>query len=89
MHELEKSGLTLVCIVRVNTNPIKPEAAEAVDVIGNAGINITLVTGDNITIAKRVARETSILRDNFGRNSIPDEVIEGPEYGKIYEEGRH
>ena len=30
VNDLEKSGLTLVCIVGVNMNDLKPEAPEAV-----------------------------------------------------------
>ena len=71
-------------------NVIKHEAPLAVNTILEAGICVTLVTGDNITTAKQVAKECGIVSNVHleGENKFTS-VIEGPEFGKIYEEGRH
>ena len=70
---------------------MKSEVPFAINIMRNAGITVTLVTGDNIINAKRVARETGILRDEDMDGEIAQtySVIEGPEFGQIYEEGRH
>jgi Ca2+-transporting ATPase len=72
-------------------NEIRPEVPFAMNIMRNAGINVTLVTGDNIVSAKRVAKDSGILRDEDidGETAKPSSVIEGHEFGKIHEEGKH
>ena len=72
-------------------NEIRPEVPFAMNVMRNAGINVTLVTGDNIVSAKRVARDSGILRDEDMdvETTQPFSAIEGSDFAKIYEEGKH
>ena len=55
MHEIEKSGLTLVCIAGININDLKPGIPEMIELLKSAGINLRIVTGDNIVAATNVA----------------------------------
>jgi len=55
-------------------DPIKPTTREAVRELHEAGLKITMCTGDNQRTAESVARELSI--DEFKAEVMPDEKIE-------------
>ena len=55
-------------------DPIKPTTREAVRKLHEAGLKITMCTGDNQRTAESVARELSI--DEFKAEVMPDEKIE-------------
>jgi P-type E1-E2 ATPase len=52
--------LTAVCIFALK-DPLRPEIKESVRVCKKAGINIRMVTGDNIETAKSIAIEAGIV----------------------------
>ena len=54
-------------------DPLRPGVREAVKTCHDAGINVRMVTGDNINTAKAIARECGILTDD-------GIAIEGPEF---------
>lgn len=67
---------TLIGIIFIK-DEIRKEAREAVDTIKRAGINIVMVTGDNIKTASSIAREVGIV------SSDDDIVITSNELNKF------
>lgn len=65
-------GYTCIGIVGIK-DPVRPGVKESVVICRSAGINVRMVTGDNINTAKAIARECGILTDN-------GIAIEGPEF---------
>lgn len=65
------SGYTCIGIVGIK-DPVRPGVKESVAVCRSAGIVVRMVTGDNITTAKAIARECGILTDGI--------AIEGPDF---------
>ncbi|CAA7387823.1 unnamed protein product [Spirodela intermedia] len=63
---------TCIGIVGIK-DPVRPGVKESVAVCRSAGITVRMVTGDNITTAKAIARECGILTDE-------GIAIEGPEF---------
>jgi Ca2+ transporting ATPase len=57
-------------------DPVRKEVPQAVADCQDAGITVRMVTGDNITTAKSIARECHILEEG-------DVAIEGPEFAKL------
>ncbi|MGE0569916.1 MAG: cation-translocating P-type ATPase [Dehalococcoidia bacterium] len=45
-------------------DPLRPDAAEATAAVRAAGLNLMLVTGDQLTTATSIASQTGILRDD-------------------------
>ncbi|GAB2226384.1 hypothetical protein Drorol1_Dr00022188 [Drosera rotundifolia] len=72
--KLDEYGLTLLGIVGLK-DPCRPEVKKAVDICRRAGVEIKMITGDNVFTAKAIAEECSILRSNG--QETDDEVIEG------------
>ncbi|CAL5385502.1 unnamed protein product [Camellia sinensis] len=64
-------GYTCIGIVGIK-DPVRPGVKESVAICRSAGINVRMVTGDNINTAKAIARECGILTDGI--------AIEGPEF---------
>lgn len=58
--ELEKSNLTLIALVGIR-DPIRNEVPDAVRDCQRAGITIRMVTGDNKSTAKAIAKECNII----------------------------
>ncbi|CAN1135685.1 Calcium-transporting ATPase 1 [Linum perenne] len=71
-------GYTCIAIVGIK-DPVRPGVKESVAVCRSAGIVVRMVTGDNITTAKAIARECGILTDD-------GIAIEGPEFREKTEE---
>ncbi|KAL5656250.1 hypothetical protein ACJX0J_035569, partial [Zea mays] len=65
-------GYTLIAVFGIK-DPLRPGVREAVRTCHDAGINVRMVTGDNINTAKAIARECGILTDD-------GVAIEGPEF---------
>ncbi|KAJ8762559.1 hypothetical protein K2173_007998 [Erythroxylum novogranatense] len=65
-------GYTCIGIVGIK-DPVRPGVKESVAICRSAGIVVRMVTGDNITTAKAIARECGILT----ANGI---AIEGPDF---------
>jgi len=61
-REAAEQGLTLVGIVGLQ-DPLRPGITEAVRTCHQAGINVRMVTGDNLETAVAIARKAAILSD--------------------------
>lgn len=59
-REVLESGLTVVGIFALQ-DPLRPEIVDSVKRCHTAGINIRMVTGDNLDTAKAIALEAGIL----------------------------
>ena len=73
MHEIEKSGLTLLCLLGIK-DIVREEVPGAVEKCEKAGIKVRMVTGDNKITAKAIAMECNIYK------SSDDLVMEGVEF---------
>ncbi|KAF2309662.1 hypothetical protein GH714_004503 [Hevea brasiliensis] len=71
-------GYTCIGVVGIK-DPVRPGVKESVAICKSAGIVVRMVTGDNITTAKAIARECGILTDK-------GIAIEGPEFREKSEE---
>ncbi|KAJ1287029.1 hypothetical protein BS78_03G399100 [Paspalum vaginatum] len=70
--EVPSDKYTLIAVFGIK-DPLRPGVREAVETCHAAGINVRMVTGDNINTAKAIARECGILTDD-------GIAIEGPEF---------
>ena len=77
VYDIEKSNLVLIAIVGVKDVP-RPEVPDAIIKCKRAGIKVRMVTGDNITTAKAIAREVGIITPNEEHVAM-----EGPEFTKL------
>ncbi|XP_061369094.1 calcium-transporting ATPase 12, plasma membrane-type [Gastrolobium bilobum] len=85
-HEiLREDGLTLLGIVGLK-DPCRPDVKKAVENCKLAGVEIKMITGDNIFTAKAIATECGILDLNNHVNA--GEVVEGVEFRNYTEEER-
>lgn len=76
--------LVLVGIVGIE-DPLRPEVPIAIQKCYRAGVDVRMVTGDNIATAIAIARGAGILRDEhfYPDGTIkPDRAIEGKEFRK-------
>lgn len=62
-REAAERGLTMIGIVGLQ-DPLRPGIAEAVNSCHLAGINVRMVTGDNLETAQAIARKACILTDS-------------------------
>lgn len=58
-----EGGLTLLAVVGL-TDPVREDAAEAVRVCGQAGIEVKMVTGDYAPTAQAIARQIGMLKQD-------------------------
>ncbi|GAB2226358.1 hypothetical protein Droror1_Dr00022161 [Drosera rotundifolia] len=72
--KLDEDGLTLLGIVGLK-DPCRPQVKKALDICRRAGVEIKMISGDNVFTAKAIAEECSILQSNG--QATDDEVIEG------------
>ncbi|XP_031483312.1 calcium-transporting ATPase 10, plasma membrane-type-like isoform X1 [Nymphaea colorata] len=70
--QIPTTGYTCIGIVGIK-DPVRPGVKESVEICRRAGITVRMVTGDNITTAKAIARECGILTDD-------GVAIEGPQF---------
>jgi len=73
-----ETNMTLLGVVGIK-DPIRPETLEAVRLLKGAGVNVRMVTGDNVLTASFIAREAGIL-DEGGV------VLDGPSFRKMSQE---
>ncbi len=66
-RESVESGLCLVGIFGLQ-DPLRPGIREAVEQCRVSGINVRMVTGDNIDTAIAISKEAGIIRDDFQNN---------------------
>uniref|UniRef100_A0A803MGG2 Calcium-transporting ATPase n=1 Tax=Chenopodium quinoa TaxID=63459 RepID=A0A803MGG2_CHEQI len=75
-EKLTDDGLTLLGMVGLK-DPCRPGVKKAVQDCQNAGVNIKMITGDNVFTARAIAVECGILQPGDDINSA---VVEGPEF---------
>ncbi|KAL6214644.1 hypothetical protein ACLB2K_014076 [Fragaria x ananassa] len=76
-QRLKEDGLILLGIVGLK-DPCRPGVIDAVKVCKAAGVDIKMITGDNIFTAKAIATECGILKKE---NHLTDgQVVEGAEF---------
>ncbi|KAG8370279.1 hypothetical protein BUALT_Bualt14G0100500 [Buddleja alternifolia] len=83
--KIEENGLTLLGFVGLK-DPCQPGVKKAVEACQYAGVNIKMITGDNVFTAKAIATECGILSPN---QELDDgSVVEGVEFRNYTEEER-
>ncbi|KAJ8762552.1 hypothetical protein K2173_007991 [Erythroxylum novogranatense] len=75
--KIEDEGLILIGIVGIK-DPCRPGVKTAVQVCQNAGVNVKMITGDNVFTARAIAIECGILKP--GESMIGSSVVEGEEF---------
>ncbi len=75
------SELTLLGLVAMS-DPLRPEAKDAVEACSSAGIAVSMVTGDHPLTALAIARDLGLARK-------PDEVATGKDVADALAEGEH
>lgn len=81
--KIEENGLVLLGLVGIK-DPCRPGAKKAVEECRRAGVEVKMITGDNIFTAKAIAAECGILDEN----STDSQVIEGSEFRSLSPEDR-
>nr|POE68097.1 calcium-transporting atpase 12, plasma membrane-type [Quercus suber] len=80
-----EEGLTLLGLVGLK-DPCCPEVRKAVEDCQYAGVNIKMITGDNVFTARAIATECGILR--VGQDMVNGVVIDGMEFRNYTPEER-
>ncbi|GAB4830428.1 Calcium-transporting ATPase 12, plasma membrane-type [Ancistrocladus abbreviatus] len=80
-----EDGLTLLGIIGLK-DPCRPEVKNAVEVCRGAGVDIKMITGDNVFTAKAIATECGILR--LDEQEMGGQVVEGSEFRNYTDEQR-
>ena len=83
--ELEEQGMTVVGVARDGAllgvlaigDAVKPDAAEAVQRIRDAGMTPVMLTGDNERTARAVAEEVGVDADDVRAEVLPDDKAAG------------
>lgn len=83
-EKLQDEGLTLLGMVGLK-DPCRPGVTKAVQDCQKAGVNIKMITGDNVFTAHAIATECGILQPGQDTN---DAVIEGPVFRSYTQEQR-
>jgi Ca2+-transporting ATPase len=83
--KLKEDGLTLLGLVGLK-DPCRPGVKKAVEDCQYAGVNIKMITGDNVFTAKAIATECGILRP--GQDMVSGAVVEGVEFRNYTPEER-
>ncbi|KAK6937577.1 Cation-transporting P-type ATPase, C-terminal [Dillenia turbinata] len=82
--KLKEDGFTLLGIVGLK-DPCRPRVKKAVEACQDAGVDIKMITGDNIFTAKAIATECGILQT---KEISIDEVVEGAVFRNYTHEER-
>ncbi|XP_010259161.2 PREDICTED: putative calcium-transporting ATPase 13, plasma membrane-type [Nelumbo nucifera] len=84
-QSLEETNLTLLGLVGIK-DPCRPGVQEAIKACRKAGVNIKMITGDNVFTARAIAIECGILEPNLDMNN--GEIVEGVEFRNYTQEER-
>ncbi|XP_052189048.1 putative calcium-transporting ATPase 13, plasma membrane-type [Diospyros lotus] len=84
-QKMEDNCLTLLGIVGLK-DPCRPGVKKAVEDCQYAGVNVKMITGDNVFTARAIATECGILRPDHGMES--GAVVEGEEFRNYTPEER-
>ncbi|KAL8224919.1 hypothetical protein R6Q57_017476 [Mikania cordata] len=82
---LTEDGLTLLGIVGLK-DPCRSGSKKAIQTCRFAGVQIKMITGDNVFTAKAIATECGILES--GQEVCEDEVVEGVQFRNFTDEER-
>ncbi|KAE9447970.1 hypothetical protein C3L33_20121, partial [Rhododendron williamsianum] len=82
---IEKKSLTLLGIVGLNY-PCPPGVKKAIEECQYVGVNMKMITGDNIFLAKAITTECEILKPNQDMES--EAMVEGVEFRNYTPEER-
>ncbi|KAL5782715.1 hypothetical protein ACOSP7_007744 [Xanthoceras sorbifolium] len=77
LQKLDEDNLSLLGLVGIK-DPCRPGVKKAVEDCQHAGVNIKMITGDNVFTAKAIATECGILGPNQDLSS--GAVVEGEEF---------
>ncbi|KAL3724807.1 hypothetical protein ACJRO7_029901 [Eucalyptus globulus] len=83
--KIEEDSLTLLGLVGIK-DPCRPGVKSAVQACQDAGVNIKMITGDNIFTAKAIAAECGILRP--GDDASSEAIVEGADFRNYTPEER-
>ncbi|KAI6694212.1 hypothetical protein NL676_021922, partial [Syzygium grande] len=75
--KIQEDSMTLLGLVGIK-DPCRPDVRSAVQACQNAGVNIKMITGDNIFTAKAIATECGILRPRD--DAFNGAIVEGAEF---------
>ncbi|MED6136682.1 putative calcium-transporting ATPase 13, plasma membrane-type [Stylosanthes scabra] len=81
---VKETDLTLIGLVGIK-DPCRPGVKAAVESCQNAGVNVKMITGDNVFTAKAIATECGILRHD---QDMAGAVVEGEEFRNYSPEER-
>ncbi|KAF7848109.1 hypothetical protein BT93_L2287 [Corymbia citriodora subsp. variegata] len=84
-EKIQDDGLTLLGLVGIK-DPCRPGVRSAVQACLDAGVNIKMITGDNIFTAKAIAAECGILR--LRDDAFNGAIVEGAEFRSYTPEER-
>lgn len=79
IFEWEKSGFTMVGVCGIK-DIIRAEVPDSIRKCNAAGIDVKMVTGDNKTTAKAIAREVNIITPENESSTL---VMEGPDFLRL------
>lgn len=84
-YDPAKSNLTYLGYLIIKDN-IRPTATSSVDTLHQAGINVIMITGDNINTAISIAKETNIItsKSDLALTSLEFNKLSNEEIIKIY-----
>ncbi|XP_054822361.1 putative calcium-transporting ATPase 13, plasma membrane-type [Prosopis cineraria] len=83
-QKVKEDGLTLLGLVGIK-DPCRPGVKKAVQDCQQAGVNVKMITGDNVFTAKAIATECGILKPNHDTEKA---VIEGEVFRNLCPEER-
>ncbi|XP_042496597.1 calcium-transporting ATPase 12, plasma membrane-type-like [Macadamia integrifolia] len=83
-QKLEEDGLILLGLVGLK-DPCRSEVSKAVETCREAGVNIKMITGDNVFTARAIAIECGILK---GEEDLNNAVVEGVKFRNFSPEER-
>lgn len=81
---VKENDLTLLGLVGIK-DPCRPGVKTAVEACQHAGVNVKMITGDNVFTAKAIAFECGILQPN---QDIDETVVEGEQFRNFTHEER-
>ncbi|XXG76749.1 hypothetical protein AAC387_Pa08g1039 [Persea americana] len=84
VEKIAKNGLTLLGLVGIK-DPCRPGVRMAVEACKGAGVNVKMITGDNVFTATAIAIECGILRAD---QDLKEAVVEGRQFHNYSKEER-
>ncbi|GAV55803.1 hypothetical protein ZYGR_0AY01960 [Zygosaccharomyces rouxii] len=85
VNEKSQDGFVLDALVGIQ-DPLRPGVKNSIEQCQKAGVTIRMVTGDNITTARAIARNCSILSEEDWVDS--DCAMEGPKFRELSNDER-